>query len=128
VRFAVLSVCVLAAAVPVLAHHSFAAEFDANQPLKVQGRVTRVAWTNPHVWVYFNDAGTDGKAVTWGAEFGAPHQLQNAGWNRELIKPGEEIVVEGFRARTGDARMSARRVTSATTGRVYIDTVAPPAN
>ena len=117
-KLAVLAAFLLVAAAPVVAHHSFAAEFDANAPTKVQGKVTRIAWTNPHVWVYLNVMGEDGKAVNWGAEFGAPHQLQNAGWSREMIKPGDEIVVEGFRARNQSARMNGRRVTEAGTGRI----------
>ena len=118
-RLMTLSVSLLVAAAPVMAHHSFAAEFDAKQPITVQGKVTRVAWTNPHVWIYMNIQGPDGKLVNWGFEMGAPHQVQNQGWSREMVKPGDELIVDGFRARNGSPRMNARKVTSAATGKVF---------
>lgn len=127
-----LAAFLLVAAVPAVAHHSFAAEFDGNAPIKVQGKVTRVAWTNPHVWVYLNVAGESGKMVNWGAEFGAPHQLQNIGWAREMVKPGDEIIVEGFRARNQSPRLNGQRVTDAMTGKVLTGlgagVLVPPAN
>jgi Family of unknown function (DUF6152) len=107
----------LVASAPVVAHHSFAAEFDANQPVTIKGKVTRVAWTNPHVWIYLNVQDESGKLTNWGFEMGAPHLVQNRGWTRTTVKIGDELVVVGSRARDGSNRMNARNVTLAATGK-----------
>jgi hypothetical protein len=100
-----------------LAHHSFSAEFDAAKPIKLTGIVTKVEWTNPHVWFYINvkDEAT-GKVTNWGAEMGPPHGLQRGGWRRETLEIGEEVSVDGFMARNGENRMNARSVTLTATG------------
>ena len=116
-RLLLLGFGFLVAAAPVLAHHSFASEFDATQPITLKGKVTRIAWTNPHVWIYLNVADESGKLVNWGFEMGAPHQVQGRGWTREMLKPGDELVVVGSRARDGSNRMNARNVTWASTGK-----------
>ena len=116
-RLLLLGFGFLVAAAPVLAHHSFASEFDAAQPITLKGKVTRIAWTNPHVWIYLNVADESGKLVNWGFEMGAPHQVQGRGWTREMLKPGDELVVVGSRARDGSNRMNARNVTWAATGK-----------
>jgi len=100
-----------------LAHHSFSAEFDAAKPIKLTGIVTKVEWTNPHVWFYINvkDEAT-GEVKNWGAEMGPPHGLQRSGWRRETLKIGEEVSIDGFMARNGENRMNARTVTLTATG------------
>ena len=102
---------------PVRAHHSFAAEFDASQPITLTGIVTRVDWTNPHVWFYINvkDEKT-GKVENWGAEMGPPHGLQRRGWRRETLKIGEQVTVAGSLAKNGSKRVNARQVTMTKTG------------
>jgi hypothetical protein len=99
------------------AHHSFAAEFDAKKPIKLTGIVTKLEWTNPHVWFYINvkDEKT-GEVTNWGAEMGPPHGLQRQGWRRDTLKPGEEVTVEGSLAKNGTKRMNARSVIVTATG------------
>ena len=116
-RLLFLGFGLLVAATPVVAHHSFAAEFDAKQPITIKGKVTRVAWTNPHVWIYLNVQDESGKLTNWGFEMGAPHLVQNRGWTRTTVKIGDELVVVGSRSRDGSNRMNARNVTMASTGK-----------
>jgi hypothetical protein len=99
------------------AHHSFAAEFDGDKPIKLTGTVTKVEWTNPHAWIYINvkDAST-GVVTNWGFEMGPPHGLQRRGWRRDTLKIGDEVTVEGSLAKNGAKRLNARQVTMTATG------------
>jgi hypothetical protein len=100
-----------------LAHHSFAAEFDADKKVSLTGIVTKVQWTNPHVWFYINVENAEtGEVTNWGAEMGPPHGLQRRGWRRESLQIGTQVTVNGYAARNGSKRLSARDVTLTATG------------
>ena len=102
----------LLASVPLMAHHSFSAEFDAAKPITLKGWVTKIDWTNPHVWIYMNVKDeTTGSMTNWGFEMGPPHLLQGQGWTRSSLKIGDEVTVEGSMAKNGSKRMNARSVT-----------------
>ena len=104
-------------AVPIIAHHSFAAEFDASKPVTVQGFVTKVEWTNPHVWFYVDVKKPDGTVENWGWEMGPPHGLQARGWTRTTMKLGDEVKIDGTLAKNGSRRGNARSVTMVSTGK-----------
>lgn len=99
------------AAVPALAHHSFAAEFDAKKPVKLQGTVTKMEWINPHAWIYLDVKNTDGSVTNWMVEAGAPNALLRRGWTKASLLPGTEILVEGYQAKDGANRANGRDIT-----------------
>jgi len=104
------------AAWPVLAHHIFQAEFDANKPIKLTGTVTKLEWTNPHVWFYVDVTGDAGTVTNWAMEMGSPNGLMRAGWTRSSMKIDDVVTVEGFLARDKPNVANARVVTLASTG------------
>jgi hypothetical protein len=101
----------LMAAVPALAHHSFAAEFDAKKPVKLSGTVTKMEWINPHAWIYIDVKNTDGTVTNWMVEAGAPNALLRRGWTKNSLLPGTEIVIEGYQAKDGANRANGRDIT-----------------
>lgn len=113
---AMLGVCaaglgLLLSAVPVLAHHSFAAEYDEDKPIKVQGTVTKLEWTNPHARFYVDVKDQNGKVTNWNFELGSPNVLIRQGWRRTALKEGDQVTVEGYVAKDGANLANARRVT-----------------
>jgi hypothetical protein len=113
----VVAFAILIAGGTITAHHSFDAEFDRSKPITITGIVTKVEWTNPHVWFYVNvkDPKT-GEVTNWGAEMGPPHGLQRGGWRRDTMKIGEEVTVSGSLAKNGAKRMNASTVKMTATG------------
>jgi hypothetical protein len=110
---AAASVALLLCGAGVSAHHSFSAEFDVEKPVKLTGTVTRVEWTNPHVWIYIDVKRPDGKTEEWGIEGGAPNALMRRGFRKPSLPAGTLIVIEGFRAKNGKLLANGRDVTLA---------------
>jgi len=93
------------------AHHSFAAEYDANKPVTLTGSVTKMAWINPHSWIYVDVKKPDGNVENWAVEAGPPGTLIRAGFTKESLAPGTVILVNGFRAKDGALRANGRDIT-----------------
>jgi hypothetical protein len=100
----------LLAAMPLAAHHSFAAEYDGSKTVTLKGKVTQVEWINPHSWIHIDVTGDDGKVVSWSCETAPPNMLYRQGWRRDTLKPGDEVLIDGFLAKDGSHTMTARTV------------------
>ena len=98
-------------ALPLIAHHSFAAEFDASQPVRLEGAVSRVEWRNPHAWIYLAVADPAGTDVTWAIEASSPSALARRGLGRQSVLPGMTVTVSGYRAKNGTPTARGRDLT-----------------
>ena len=103
-------VSLLPGALPVAAHHAFAAEFDVMQPVKVKGTTAKMDWTNPHAWLYVDVKEPDGKITNWRFELGAPNALIRLGWKTDTVPIGVQVEVEGFRAKAGGPVANGRSI------------------
>jgi Family of unknown function (DUF6152) len=103
-----------------LAHHAFAAEFDANKPVNFKGTITRVEWVNPHAWVHVAVRNADGTTENWAIEAGTPNVLFRRGFTRDSLKPGTEIAVDGYRAKDGSRRANGRDLTFADGRKLFL--------
>ena len=100
----------LASALPMLAHHSFAAEYDSTKPMKITGTVTKVEWMNPHIYYYVDVKSDDGKVTNYAVEGGTPGALYRQGWRKDSLKVGDRVTVEGFSAKDGSNHLNGRKV------------------
>ena len=115
---AALTVSIFLASAPLIAHHAFAAEFDRDKPVTLVGKVTKIEWVNPHTWIHMDVTDKSGKVVTWRVEGGAPNALMRRGWNRNSIKVGEQVTVDGFLAKDGSPTANGSQVKTAD-GRIF---------
>jgi hypothetical protein len=107
------------AAFPAAGHHSFAAEYDSSAPITVKGTVTKVEWTNPHSYVYIDVRDVNGNVVNWAVEGYPPNTLRRTGFTRDLMKQGDMVTINGWKAHDGANRMAARDVTFANGNKMY---------
>jgi hypothetical protein len=101
---------ILLAATPAVAHHAFAADFDANAPVMLTGAVSKIEWVNPHSWIHMDVKGPDGTMTTWAIETVGPNALMRRGWKRDTLKIGDVIEVKGFKAKNGMPVANGRSV------------------
>ena len=102
------------------AHHSFAAEFDINKPVKLEGTVTSMEWINPHSWIHLDVKGPDGKVVGWMVEGGSPNILLRRGFTKKSLEPGTVIIVDGYQAKTGENRANGANITFTDGKRLFL--------
>ena len=107
----VSAAALLGAASSAWAHHAFAAEFDINKPLKLQGVVTEMEWINPHAWIHLDVKGPDGKITSWMVEGGSPNILLRRGFTKKSLEKGTEVIVEGYAAKNGENRANGANIT-----------------
>ena len=111
VILAAMAVAVALAAVPVVAHHAFSAEFDADRPLHLEGIVVKMEWINPHAWLHLEVTNDDGSKTVWMVEGGTPNTLLRRGFSRDSLEPGIEVIVDGYQSKDGSNKGNGRDLT-----------------
>jgi hypothetical protein len=120
VAIAVLGLSLTGTGISLSAHHSFAAEFDADKPVKFKGTVTRMEWVNPHVWLHIDVMKPDGSVENWAFEAGTPSVLFRRGFTRNSLQPGTVVVVDGYQAKDGSKRANGRDLTFTDGRRLFL--------
>jgi len=110
-KSAVLVLFLVLAVRPALAHHAFAAEFDAKKPVKLKGTVTKMEWINPHAWIHIDVKKPDGTVDEWMIEAGTPNTLLRRGFTKDSLKAGTEVLVDGYQSKDGSLRANGRDIT-----------------
>ncbi len=120
-KLAILIACagMLSTALPVFAHHSFAAEYDASKPVELHGTVTKMEWTNPHARIYLAVKDANGTVTEWNLELASPNVLSRNGWTRHSLKEGDVVTISGSRAKDGNTMANARTVILADGKKVF---------
>jgi hypothetical protein len=121
----VLGFALVFATLPIQAHHSFSAQFDAKKPIKMSGTVTKVEWMNPHSWFYIDVKSDGGNVTNWGFELASPNLLLRRGWTPKTLEVGDVVTVEGFNALDGSHTGNARVIVMTATGETLLSSSSP---